>query len=167
MNDQEFMNNVNASRDVIYKACNMYCKGIDYSDVVQDIYLHAWSSVGGFRKESSFKTWLWRIARNTCVSNFRARRKQPPIEELKDYEEIIGNSNNYSEIVSQLREAIKYETVMNTLDDADRSIFELYLFGSSYKEMQQQTGINENALRVKIHRIEQRLRLRYGNRSIK
>jgi RNA polymerase sigma-70 factor (ECF subfamily) len=134
---------------------------------VQDIYLSAWKSLSNFRKESSFKTWLGSIARNVCIDNFRKRRKQPITEDLKNYEEIICNSNNYSEIVLQLRQAIKYETVMSNLDNADRSLFEMHLFGLSYKEISQQTGISENALRVKINRINQRLRLRYGSRSLK
>jgi len=167
MTDREFTEQIKRAYGVIYNACNTYYKGYDRDDLLQDILISIWLSLKNFNNKCAFTTWAHTIARNVCISKLNKKRREPIFEDLEDYKDIICNTNNYCEIVLQLRQAIKYETAMNTLDEADKSIFEMYIFGLSYKEISQQTGISENALTVKIFRINKRLKLRYGNRSLK
>jgi RNA polymerase sigma-70 factor (ECF subfamily) len=51
----------------------------DAEDVVQETYLRAVRAVEGFEARSSLKTWLYRIATNTCITalNHRSRRVLP------------------------------------------------------------------------------------------
>jgi RNA polymerase sigma-70 factor, ECF subfamily len=51
----------------------------DAEDLVQDTYLRAWRSYGGFEGRSSVRTWLYQIATNACLSALqqRARRALP------------------------------------------------------------------------------------------
>jgi RNA polymerase sigma-70 factor, ECF subfamily len=51
----------------------------DAEDLVQDTYLRAWRSYGGFESRSSVRTWLYQIATNACLSALeqRARRALP------------------------------------------------------------------------------------------
>jgi RNA polymerase sigma-70 factor (ECF subfamily) len=46
----------------------------DASDLAQDSFVKAYKAIGRFRGDSSFSTWLYRIAVNTC-RNFRAARR--------------------------------------------------------------------------------------------
>lgn len=45
-------------------------------DATQEAYLRAWRALPSFRGESSFRTWLYRIALNTCLNQRRALRGQ-------------------------------------------------------------------------------------------
>jgi len=69
-------------RDV-YRLCYRYVNNHeDANDVAQEVFLKAYRAIRRFRGDSSFSTWLYRIAVNTCL-NFRSARK-PQTEELPE-----------------------------------------------------------------------------------
>lgn len=69
-------------RDV-YRLCYRYLGNHeDANDMAQEAFLKAYRGLRGFRGDSAFSTWLYRIAVNTCL-NFRAARK-PAAEELPE-----------------------------------------------------------------------------------
>jgi len=70
-------------RDV-YRLCFRYVNNHhDASDMAQEVFLKAYRAIAKFRGDSSFSTWLYRIAVNTCL-NFKAARKVPA-EELSEH----------------------------------------------------------------------------------
>jgi RNA polymerase sigma-70 factor (ECF subfamily) len=55
-------------------------------DVLQEVYLKAYSRLDGFRGEASLATWLYRITYTTCLDRLRRQRwvRPAPPEELED-----------------------------------------------------------------------------------
>src|ERR1700704_7093386 len=45
----------------------------DAEDLVQETYLRAWRSYGGFEGRSSVRTWLYQIATNACLTALQQR----------------------------------------------------------------------------------------------
>ncbi|SRR6266516_535456 len=53
-------------------------------DLAQEIFLLAWRNLRGFRRESAFSTWLFALARNTCVDASRRRAARPTLAPVDD-----------------------------------------------------------------------------------
>jgi RNA polymerase sigma-70 factor, ECF subfamily len=49
----------------------------DAEDLVQDTYLRAWRAYDDFQGKSSIRTWLYRIATNTCLTALDGRKRRP------------------------------------------------------------------------------------------
>src|SRR5258708_36310720 len=49
----------------------------DAEDLVQETYLRAWKSYKNFQGKSSVRTWLYRIATNTCLTALDSRQRRP------------------------------------------------------------------------------------------
>lgn len=162
MTEKEFVEKINKHKGVIHKACRTYCKSFNHADLAQEILIEAWQSLSKFKKNCTFSTWLYFISRNVCISALRKQNKQPEFIDLLEYSEVLEDVSNAPEMVKQLREAIRYDTVINNIEEPYRAIFEMYIHGCSYEEISLQTGITENALRARICRIKKQLQLRYG-----
>ncbi|MCF8069902.1 MAG: sigma-70 family RNA polymerase sigma factor [Desulfobacterales bacterium] len=52
----------------------------DAEEMVQDAFLNAYEHLDGFRKESTFKNWLFRIAINACMKKKRKTKSAPERE---------------------------------------------------------------------------------------
>lgn len=60
----------------IYTLCRRMCPNEeDAQEAAQDAFLAAWRSIGSFRGESSFSTWLYRLATNACIDLLRRSRR--------------------------------------------------------------------------------------------
>jgi RNA polymerase sigma-70 factor (ECF subfamily) len=51
-------------------------------DVTQDVFLKLFTAIGGFRGESSFRTWLFRLVANACRDAQRRGRRLVAMEEV-------------------------------------------------------------------------------------
>jgi RNA polymerase sigma-70 factor (ECF subfamily) len=68
----------------VYSVCLLMTKDIaEAEDLTQEAFLQVFRTVGSFRGESAFSTWLYRVAVNTVLMKLR-RRKSPPIVSLDE-----------------------------------------------------------------------------------
>ena len=49
----------------------------DAEDLVQETFLRAWKAYDRFEGKSSVRTWLHRIATNTCLTALESRQRRP------------------------------------------------------------------------------------------
>lgn len=142
----------------IYKLCLSYSGDKLFADDLhQESWIAVWHSLPKFRRDSKIGTWIYRIAINTCLVGLKkAKNKDQNSEKILSklvYEETEDNSKEISRL---------YESI-SKLKESERIIITLVLEEKPYEEIAEITGITENNLRVKIHRIKKELHEIYSN----
>lgn len=140
---------------MVKQLCLGYVKGDRQraEDLTQEVYINIWNGLDKFRKDASYKTWIYRIAVNTCLLHLRDRAKQKPTSELQ------GIQDEMSEMVEN--DEAKYQslyTAIGILPHMERLIMMMILEELTYDEIGSITGISAVHLRVKIHRIKKKMR---------
>ncbi len=137
----------------IYHLCFGYT-GDDAAanDLLQETFLKVWQNLDKFREQSMISTWIYRIAVNTCLTYLKKEKRQ-----AKD--ELTPNIiENQPEIISEKQEQIKLlYTCISQLEENERLIITMVMDEIPYPEIAEISGISEGNLRVKIHRIKQKL----------
>jgi RNA polymerase sigma-70 factor (ECF subfamily) len=139
---------------MVKQLCLGYVKGDQDAaqDLTQEVFIRIWNALDGFRKEASYKTWIYRITVNTCLLYIRDSSKRQPILQLDEIHHLPSNTDMQDGTYTNLYAAI------GTLPELDRLIMMLLLEELSYPEIAVITGMNAVHLRVKIHRIKKKMR---------
>jgi RNA polymerase sigma-70 factor (ECF subfamily) len=135
----------------VFRLCMGYANDTDVAkDLAQETFIKVWKQLPKFRNESSIGTWIFRIASNTCLRQIQKDKKMPKSEfplEIKD--EILDT--NIEEDIQLLYQYI------SELQEVERIIISLELEGMNQKEIAEIVGLSEGNVRVKIHRIKEKL----------
>jgi RNA polymerase sigma factor (sigma-70 family) len=121
------------------------------SDLSQEIFINIWNALAGFKNESSYKTWIYRITANTCLQQIRRDKSKQRISMAEGFD--VAEMATTSEETHLLL----YKAV-GQLPEVERLIIMMVLEEVEYEEIAKVIGINETNLRVKIHRIKKRLK---------
>jgi RNA polymerase sigma factor (sigma-70 family) len=75
--EARFASAVEQHRDALYRVCCAYVREeSNRQDIYQEVLISLWNSLDGFRGESSFGTWVYRIAVNTCLGWLRREKRR-------------------------------------------------------------------------------------------
>jgi RNA polymerase sigma factor (sigma-70 family) len=151
--EQRFKEIFQANSKKIFHLCYGYTGDDDSAnDLMQETFMKVWQNLDKFRNQAMISTWIYRIAVNTCLSHLRVEKRHPK-DELT--ENIIENHReDYSEKNEQV--ALLYKCI-SKLEENERIIITMVLDEVPYPEIAEISGISEGNLRVKIHRIKQKL----------
>lgn len=142
----------------IYKLCLSYSGDqLLADDLHQETWIAVWNSLPKFRNESKIGTWIYRIAINTCLVGIKKEKNKDQNSEAILSKLVYEETEDDSIKINRLYECI------SKLKESERIIITLVLEEKSYDEIAEITGITENNLRVKIHRIKKELQQIYMN----
>ncbi len=150
-----FSDKVFESQGIIHKVCRMYCDDNTHrKDLFQEIILQLWKSYPSFKGQSKFSTWMYRVALNVAIQDFRKEKKRKLLF-LKsfDFKEpyIIPKYEYKDERIEALYKAI------SKLDKVEKAIMMLHLDEVANEEIAEIVGITQNYVRVKMTRIRTKL----------
>jgi RNA polymerase sigma-70 factor, ECF subfamily len=152
--EKEFIDLISSHQGILHKICNIYFLRDPYKeDYYQEMLIRLWKSYPGFRNQSAFSTWLYRVALNTAIDIIRKQSLLPQHTELSRNEYNLAESKNNTESYNKDRLYL----AINQLSATDKAIIILYLEEFNYKEIAEITGISENYAGVRINRIKTQL----------
>lgn len=132
----------------------MFCRTeADIQDLYQDILVQLWKAFPSFKRESKVSTWIYRIAINTSVTQFRKSKRAIVHEDIDSIDaENIGMPEGRHEDLEKLDKAIAL------LKDIEKAIILLYLDEYSYREIAEVIGTTESNIGFKINKIKKKLK---------
>jgi RNA polymerase sigma-70 factor, ECF subfamily len=152
--EKEFIELITNHQGILHKICNVYfIRNPFKEDYYQEILIRLWKSYPSFRRQSSFSTWLYRVALNTAIDILRKENLQPAHIELSKTEYNIPDHEH--NIESEKRDTLYF--AIDHLSDVEKAIIILYLEDYSYKEIAEIIGISESNTGVKINRIKNQI----------
>ena len=148
-------------RRLVYNvALRMTGNAADAEDLTQESFVSCLRSVGGFRGEASFATWLYRLAVNQVKMHFR-RRKSRPVEQSCDDETRERASSVFARRGNRPRavERIAIKDAVGALPPGYRAAFLLHdVAGYEHEEVGRMLGCNAVTSRSQLHRARAKLR---------
>ena len=139
----------------------------DALDLLQDAFLRAFEKLGSFHGESSFYTWVYRIAVNLALSGRRRRRSLRTVG-LQLGERSVDPASDPSitdpTLPLERRERdLLIQAALNALADDHRAVVVMKEFdGLRYEEIAQTLGVPVGTVRSRLHRARLELRERLG-----
>jgi len=128
--------------------------GRDADELTQDVFVRLWQKLATFRGDSSFTTWLHRLAVNVVIERFRsdqARRAR-----LHDGEEIFEMLAGPA-LTRDL--GMDFEAALEKLPDGAREIFVLHdVEGYKHHEIATMLEISAGTSKAQLHRARMMLR---------
>ena len=123
----------------------------DADDALQNTFINAWKSIGGFRSESSLYTWLYSIATNEALIliNKRKRNASVSIDDLESYFESSQEGSNWFD---GDKAQLKLQNAVLRLPEKQRIVFNLKYFDEmTYEEMSKVLKTSEGVLKASYH----------------
>ena len=129
-------------------ALRMLGSSADADDVTQDTFLRAWRSLGRFRGDSTFATWLYRIATRRCFDLLAAHRPTQPLDE-----EQHGPSVDPASTIEQRERLRAITQQIQALPPDQRAALVLREFeGLRYEDIADVLETTVPAIKGRIHR---------------
>jgi RNA polymerase sigma factor (sigma-70 family) len=148
---RDFAQIVTENKSTIYTVCYMFSKDSEeVHDLFQDVLVNLWKGFNTFKQQSSIRTWIYRIALNTCISS--KRRKKIETTSLNVEANLFEDKDDDSRQVQQLHDRI------SRLQPVDKALVLLWLENMSYDEIGDIVGISANNVAVHLFRIKEKLK---------
>lgn len=147
-----------ANRKIVFKVAASYATGVeDRADLAQEIAVQLWRAYPAYDAQRSFSTWMYRIALNVAISQFRIasreRRRTVPLDE--NLHDAVDENTPQPEADAGVR---ALQAVINRLDPLNRALLVLYLEERDTREIAEILGITTSNVTTKLSRLRQHLR---------
>ena len=151
--EKEFAAVVQENKATIYTVCYMFSADREeVEDLFQEALIALWRGFSSFRGESNIRSWIYRVALNTCISSERKKRRRDESVRLDMSIDLFTDTDDDSRQAQMLRQRI------GKLGVFDRAIVLLWLENLSYEDIGAIVGITAKNVSVRLVRIREQLK---------
>ncbi len=138
----------------------------DAFDVSQEVFIRLYNAAGGFRCESTLKTWLYRMCKNCAYDYMRKYYKhravsltyKDPEEETTEDADIVSDTTPEDELLRKEKIQAVRNAVLE-LPEEQRDVIVLREFHNmQYSEIAAMLGISEGTVKSRISRARENLK---------
>lgn len=131
----------------------------DAEELLQDVFMKAFRSLGGYKQDCRFSTWIYRIAYNTAISATRKRKQEflyveeNTINNVPDeaVDHVFGSVVN-EEQIERLNKAI------DLLNGEEKALITLFYYEEkSMEEVGEVLKISVSNVKVRLHRTRKKI----------
>lgn len=129
----------------------------DAKDILQETMLGIWRSLSGFDKKSSFRTWIYAIARRKIFDYYRKSYRS--MDNCREEISELGDELYSYDAIEQLADTVTVQDAVNSLSDEEKEL--VYLVFSAqltYREVKELTGLPEGTIKSKMFGIRKKLK---------
>ena len=141
--EKQFAQTVAEHKSTIYTVCYM---------LFQEVLVNLWKGFESFEHRSDIRTWIYRVALNTCISIDRKKKRRSSEVRLTMDINLFEDRDEDTKQVDMLHKRI------SKLQPFDRAIVLLWLENLSYEEIGQIVGISTKNVSVRLFRIREQLK---------
>lgn len=134
----------------IFRVCMGYVNNYSLAqDLTQETFIIVWKQLPKFRNESNIGTWIFRIASNNCLRHIEVENRMKKTTLPIDLQQ---------ETLVSVEPKIQFlYKCISELKEIDRIVISLELEEIKQSEIAKIVGLSEVNVRVKIHRIKEKL----------
>lgn len=163
-NEEAFATLFQLHRSRVYSVCLSMTRDVaEAEDLTQDAFLQAFRSIGTFRGDSAFSTWLHRVAVNAVLMKLR-RRKSPPMLSLDepvspDSPSLRRELGKSDPNLSRATDRISLRRATQALPAGCRKIFDLHeVQGYQHHEIAELLHCSVGNSKSQLHRAKLKIR---------
>ena len=139
----------------------------DSEDMVQNTfyrmlkYRHSYSGAG------SFQTWMYHIARNVLKDHVKKRHTMPISDKMEWVAETLTDEKTAGDQLEKKQDKLELHNAIGLLKSEEREVLIMSKFQElKYQQIATILGITEGAVKVKVHRALNELKLIYQRNKI-
>lgn len=139
----------------------------DAEEVLQDVVWVVFRKVEGFRGESEFSSWLYRVTHNCAKMLLRKRKRVPVLMESEDLEPALAHERaglpDLHDALAQRQTVQQLQRQVDQMDAINKAVFwSAAVEGEAAQEVSDRMGLSVLAVKARLFRIRTALRQAAG-----
>ena len=136
---------------VFFQIKKMVLEHADADDIAQAVWIKVWNKLDGFKQESAFSTWLFRVAYNETL-NFIAQKKRLKTHTTQNELDHSLEHPSSQDALKETEIQIKLERAIEELPEKQRFVFMLrYYEAFDYEKIASITGTTVGGAKANYH----------------
>jgi RNA polymerase sigma-70 factor (ECF subfamily) len=154
-------------RDKVFRLAVTILRDVTQAeDAAQDVFVKIWKALPNFHGDSSLSTWIYTIARNTCLTELSRRAARPTVSlQQPEMEAVADQIPSLQSADPQAGASIDVKALLAQLPERQRQAITLfYIEQKAYEEVAAMLGIPLGTVKTLLFRAKKEL-LRLSSRG--